>query len=144
MAMSTELFMDLAERAASYPDDLKALQAEAWRISNEHQFHDPSVHVGEQYYRGSSPLERMALAASEIAEAVEFARDAKTLGADEGGLMRVFYHDNGKPDGFLIELADCVIRIMDTVEDYGGDLLAAIKIKMAYNESREPMHGRGI
>ena len=46
-----------------------------------------------------------------------------------------------KPEGFPIELADAVIRIMDTAYVCGIDLEAAIETKMAYNEKRPFRHG---
>ena len=46
-----------------------------------------------------------------------------------------------KPEGVLIELADCVIRIMDTCEHKGWDLNKAILLKHAYNKTRSYRHG---
>jgi hypothetical protein len=40
------------------------------------------------------------------------------------------------------ELADFAIRTMDTAESMGTDLGEAIRIKSAYNETREHMHGK--
>lgn len=49
-----------------------------------------------------------------------------------------------KPEGFPIELADAVIRIMDLAERLGIDLAEMINLKMAYNSTREYMHGRRV
>lgn len=46
-----------------------------------------------------------------------------------------------KPEGFPIELADCVIRILHTCEFYGIDLERMIEVKMKYNETRSYRHG---
>jgi hypothetical protein len=46
-----------------------------------------------------------------------------------------------KPEGFAIEMADAVIRIMDLCEHLGIDLADAIMIKADYNRGREKMHG---
>lgn len=49
---------------------------------------------------------------------------------------------NRKPEGFAVELADCVIRILDTCEFLGIDLQPVIEEKMAYNATRPHKHGR--
>lgn len=46
-----------------------------------------------------------------------------------------------KPRGVPIELADCVMRILDACERWGIDLEAAIDAKMAYNALRPYRHG---
>lgn len=46
-----------------------------------------------------------------------------------------------KPGGIPIELADCVIRIMDMCGHYGIDLEAAITEKHEYNKARPYRHG---
>lgn len=42
------------------------------------------------------------------------------------------------------ELADIVIRAMDTAQSYGIDLEAAMEAKSAYNETREFRHGNKL
>jgi hypothetical protein len=51
------------------------------------------------------------------------------------------YIKNGKPEGFGIELADCIIRILDTCAFYGIDIQECIRVKAAYNETRPFLHG---
>lgn len=46
-----------------------------------------------------------------------------------------------KPEGTLIELADCVIRIMDLCGFMGWNLEHAIWLKHEYNKSRAIRHG---
>lgn len=48
---------------------------------------------------------------------------------------------NQTPEGIPIELADCVIRIMDMCAHYGIDLEAAITEKHEYNKTRPYKHG---
>ena len=46
-----------------------------------------------------------------------------------------------KPEGFGPEIADLVIRVLETCEEYGIDLSFEIERKMAHNEGRELKHG---
>lgn len=52
---------------------------------------------------------------------------------DEGNLC--------KPEGIPIELADILIRVLHTAAAHGIDIEAALKLKMAYNETRAYRHG---
>jgi NTP pyrophosphatase (non-canonical NTP hydrolase) len=47
-----------------------------------------------------------------------------------------------KPEGFPSELADALIRILDTAEELKIDLAAVIEGKMEYNATRAQMHGK--
>lgn len=53
----------------------------------------------------------------------------------------MYYSGGTKPEGFGVELADCVIRIMDTCEANGIDLEKMIELKNEYNKTREWRHG---
>lgn len=46
-----------------------------------------------------------------------------------------------KPEGFIVELADAVIRIADLAGALGLDLEAAIRVKHVYNATRPQRHG---
>ena len=46
-----------------------------------------------------------------------------------------------KPEGVAIELADCIIRILDYCGKAGIDIENAIRIKHEYNKSRPYRHG---
>jgi hypothetical protein len=56
--------------------------------------------------------------------------------------MAVWYQPYGKPEGFPIELADAVIRILDLAESLGIDIEAAMVLKHEYNKSRPERHGK--
>lgn len=47
-----------------------------------------------------------------------------------------------KPEGVAVELADCIIRCLDTMHSLGVDIDAVVARKMAYNASRPHKHGR--
>lgn len=46
-----------------------------------------------------------------------------------------------KPEGIAVELADCIIRILDWAGKEGVDMDAIIRKKMAYNRTRPYRHG---
>lgn len=79
---------------------------------------------------------KISLMHSELSEALESIRKKESpqfFVADEKG--------NKKPEGWAVELADCVIRMMDFCECYEVDLLQMIRDKMEYNTTRDYMHG---
>ena len=70
---------------------------------------------------------------SEISEAWEEYRKGR-------GLDEVYIVD-GKPEGVPIELADLIIRVLDTCAAYSIDIESAITQKMEYNKTRGYRHG---
>lgn len=78
-----------------------------------------------------------ALIHSEISEALEEYR--------KGHAQDYIYYreSDGKPEGIAVELADALIRILDTmakIENINID--AVVQEKMAFNEGRPYMHGK--
>ena len=76
--------------------------------------------------------EKILLVHAELSEAVEEYRDGKLdtrIGA------------GGKPEGFWIEMADAVIRILDMAGAFGIDLEHLIEMKHQYNKTRPHRHG---
>ena len=76
--------------------------------------------------------ELIALIHSELSEALEEYRVNENLD------MR---YEKKKPEGFVVELADALIRIFDLSGKYGLDLNEALESKLKYNETREYRHG---
>lgn len=82
--------------------------------------------------------EALCLIHSEVSEAME------ELRINDDPSHRYHRAEDGKPEGFIVELADVIIRIGDLV---GGlnlvvELEDAIKEKMAFNKTRPRMHGK--
>lgn len=77
--------------------------------------------------------EMLALIHSEISEALEEWR--------HGHAVDEIYYDGDKPEGFLVELADAVIRIMDLAEHFGASMEDVVLLKHEYNKTRPYRHG---
>lgn len=128
--------------------EMKLLQEEIYANAVNKGFYDPPRSFGES----------IALMHSELSEALEEYRDGHALNEvyfkhvhpetgewrDEPWERLIWDDDTvtvGKPEGAPVEMADCVIRILDTSEHNGFDLLKVIRLKMAYNATRSHKHG---
>lgn len=81
--------------------------------------------------------ELVALMHSELSEALEAYRILPA-----GTPVTIQWTDDGeKPEGVAIELADVLIRLLDTTAALGLDMDEAVRIKMKYNASRPYRHG---
>ena len=76
--------------------------------------------------------ELIALIHSELSEALEEYRVSENLD---------IRYEKNKPEGFVVELADVLIRIFDLSGKYKIDLNKALETKLKYNETREYRHG---
>ena len=110
--------------------DLNALAAHAHAIAIAHGWYDGPK-------RGLPEL--IALMHSELSEALEAYRNHEPLDWQPSGNGAIAIH--GAPQSVGIELADCIIRILDACAYLGIDIQAAIDAKMAYNETRPYRHG---
>lgn len=48
----------------------------------------------------------------------------------------------GKPEGIAVEMADCLIRILDWFSHEGLDADEIVRQKMTYNRGRPYKHGK--
>lgn len=76
--------------------------------------------------------EKLALIHSEVSEALEEYRN---------GNMEIYHAESGKPEGFGVELADAIIRILDLAAWLGLDVDQLVGAKHAYNGTRAYRHG---
>lgn len=84
--------------------------------------------------------EKLALIHSEISEALEEYRNKNDL----GGLDDWCHYTktgSSKPEGFGIELADAIIRILHLAELLGIDMEHMLTLKHEYNKTRPYRHG---
>ena len=76
----------------------------------------------------------LALIHSEVSEALEAYR--------ERGAKEIFHRlSDNKPEGFVYELADILIRVGDLAEHLGLNLDVAVQKKMEFNKKRAYRHG---
>lgn len=132
---------------------LADLAEECERIAREHGWWEMEER-GEQRNMG----EVLMLVTTEVAEAFEEFRDHRELDL-------IYYTLNGvdyaispdqpleslkeleagypKPEGFMVEIADVLIRLLDFTEHYKLTpvLIRALRLKLAYNETRPYRHG---
>lgn len=79
--------------------------------------------------------EDMALLHSEVSETLEAYRDHKVADVTDPG------NPLAKPEGVPSELADVLVRLLDTCNRYGIDLFKEWRRKMDYNWTRPYRHG---
>lgn len=103
------------------PKSLEEMQDEVFEVNNANGWFDKERTFGDD----------MSLLHSEVSEAFEAFRDG-----DMGSTR-----EDGKPEGVDSELADILVRLLDTCRRYNIDLEEAFDRKMAYNRTRGYRHG---
>lgn len=78
----------------------------------------------------------LALIHSEVSEAVELVRQV------DFDPRRQWHREDGKPEGLPSELADIVIRVLETAEALGIDMQSAMTEKNQFNKTRPYRHGK--
>lgn len=112
----------------------RQLQRRIYETSKSKGFHDKDEPAGT-YVRGLQFSRSMMTAVGELAEGHDWFHRGHT--PDQW-----WEEADGKPEGPPIEIADTIIRLLDTCEAHGIDLVGAMVLKMAYNETRERLHGK--
>jgi len=82
---------------------------------------------------------RLLLIVGEIIEAHEEIRDGHLPNEE---WLNQAPGKEGKPEGVPSEIADALIRILDFAGEHDIDLADVVRRKLAYNATREAMHGR--
>ena len=114
------------------PVELRKWQHLCWTIAEDHGWHEKDpLHDKQGNINFSNIAVELAMIHSEVSEALEAARVG-----DVGP-----HYNDAKPKGLIIELADVVIRILDTVHSLGYDMQKAMEIKTKYNMDRPYRHG---
>lgn len=108
---------------------------EVGRNNADHGFNEYDSIPDE--YKSYYLTTKLHLIDSETAEAGDEIRSGH-------GVSERYYREDGKPEGFLAELADVVIRAFGVAYEVGlsDEFLDALVEKHEYNKSREFRHGR--
>jgi len=123
--------------SAAFWAGFRQIQRDAYETAARAGFHDvdEGMTVGSPHW-----LARVSqMVTTTIAELME-AHDVHQRGL--WPLDEWHWSEEGKPEGFPVELADAVIRILDTAEALKIDLAGALHVKMLHNTTRKPMHGK--
>lgn len=81
--------------------------------------------------------QKLLMIVGEVVEAQEELRGGHEIG-------ETYYNPErpDKPEGFGFELADALIRVLETMDGLGMDIAELVSVKMNYNATREEKHGK--
>lgn len=103
---------------------------ESWKDMGPEGFRLLAAHIAE----------KLALVHSEVSEALEELRTADNL----EDVQRVWAGDKGKPEGFGVEMADVIIRVLQLNALLGIDTQKMLDLKADYNATRPYRHGKNM
>lgn len=104
------------------------------------KIHDNSVAHG--WWGGERSFgDIVALCHSELSEALEEYRAGRPMEWHKNVVVSEIPLSSSKPEGIAVEMADCLIRILDWFGKEGLDVDRIVQEKMAYNETRAYRHG---
>lgn len=128
--------LEPAERAAFWTG-FRELQREAYETASKSGFHDVDVVIEKGSPHWQARVSQMIT--TTVGELFE-AHDIHQRGKEQ--LDEWYWSTEGKPEGFPVELADAIIRILDMAETLKIDLTGAIFTKMQFNKTRPFMHNK--
>ena len=115
--------------------NLNQLSRESFQIATYKGFWDTQK---DEEKNTTRIVQKIALVHCELSEAVEELRK----NSDPRHLY--FREEDGKPEGFGIELADAVIRIADLFDACDLDMNYYVQVKLDFNKTRPRKHGRNF
>lgn len=119
---------DLAERIAKVNHDNGWFDTDRPFGDDIALLHTEVSEAYEEYRKGHVPAERYY--------------SYGNWGTDDAPTINLFDNTlSGKPEGVPSELADVLIRVLDTAHRYGIDLDEVVEEKLAYNATRGYRHG---
>lgn len=123
--------------------NIKDIAKEIHQNARDKGFWDKERNVGELLMLVTSELAE-ALEAhrkGRFADLLQFAHDRIGPAFHEQSTTKQAFEEHIK-DTFEDEIADAVIRLFDLAEGMGIDLETHIMLKLAYNKTRERLHGK--
>lgn len=111
---------------------IEALALLCYKNAKEKGFHDVSADNPPRTFG-----DEITLAVGELSEAFEEFRAGR-------GFSEIYLREDGKPEGIPVEIADAIIRLVETAWSRGMPIGEALAYKMAYNRSRPHMHGKKL
>lgn len=95
------------------------------------------ISASKGFSTGVDNLEqKLLLAVGEICEAIEEVRAGHSV-------TETYYNEGSmKPEGFPVEIADTIIRLLQLCHSLGIDIAQAVALKAKYNNTRGQKHGK--